>query len=296
MSTRGDRRRSAARKRRAAGRRRLFVAAAILVALGTIVWAGLNVSRLWKTDTHGADVTETSIKSKAVPGDHPVSVVVPEGAGDGESGMLVFLHGRSGDNGSYTNDEEFFEALAAQGDEAPIVVFPDGGESSYWHDRDTGDWGTYVTDEVIPQMAEKFGADPDRVAIGGISMGGFGALDLAEKNPDRFCAIGGHSPALFLSGGESAPGAFDDAEDFDENDVLATAASDPGALSSQPVFLDAGKSDPFVPGVTQLAGSLEAAGDDATVHLNWPGGHDEDYWNAHWDDYLRFYADALASC
>ena len=176
------------------------------------------------------------------------------------------------------------------------MVFPDGGESSYWHDRDTGDWGTYVTDEVIPQMAEKFGADPDRVAIGGISMGGFGALDLAEKNPDRFCAVGGHSPALFLSGGESAPGAFDDAEDFDENDVLATAASDPGALSSQPVFLDAGKSDPFVPGVTQLAGSLEAAGDDATVHLNWPGGHDEDYWNAHWDDYLRFYADALASC
>jgi S-formylglutathione hydrolase FrmB len=269
---------------------------AALAAVLVLVWAGISASRIWKTDTHGAKVTETSIESKAVPGEHPVSVVVPEGAGDGERGMLVFLHGRSGDDGSYTDDEEFFEALADQGDKAPIVVFPDGGESSYWHDRDTGKWGSYVTDEVIPQMAEKFGADPDRIAIGGISMGGFGALDLAEKNPGMFCAVGGHSPALFLSGGESAPGAFDDAEDFDDNDVLSTAANDPDALSSQPVWLDAGKSDPFVPGVTQLADSLESAGVDATVKLNWPGGHDEDYWNAHWDEYLGFYAGALADC
>jgi S-formylglutathione hydrolase FrmB len=267
-----------------------------LLALTVLVWAGLNVSRLWKTDTHGAELTETSIESKAVPGGHPVSVVVPKGADEGERGMLVFLHGRSGDNGSTTDDEEFFEALANQGEEAPIVVFPDGGDSSYWHDRGTGDWGSYVVDEVIPQMAERFGADPDRVAIGGISMGGFGALDLAIKNPDRFCAVGGHSPALFLSGAESAPGAFDDAEDFAENDVLATAAADPDVLASQPVFLDAGRKDPFVPGVTQLADSLETAGADATVRLNRPGGHDEDYWNAHWDEYLGFYADALADC
>ena len=283
-------------RRRSLALRRTIALVIVLAAAGVLVWAGLNLSRLWKTDTHGAELTETSIESKAVPGEHPVSVVVPDGADDGERGMLVFLHGRSGDDGSYTDDEEFFEALAGQGGDAPIVVFPDGGESSYWHDRDTGNWGSYVTDEVIPQMAGKFGADPDRVAIGGISMGGFGALDLAIQNPGMFCAVGGHSPALFLSGGESAPGAFDDAEDFDDNDVLATAAVDPDAFSSQPLFLDAGKSDPFVPGVTELANSLEAAGVDATVKLNWPGGHDEDYWNAHWDEYLAFYADALADC
>jgi len=236
------------------------VAVAALVAVGILIWAGVSLSEILGTDTHGANVTETSIESKAVPGEHPVSVVVPDDAGDGERGMLVFLHGRSGDNGSTTDDEEFFEALAAQGDEAPVVVFPDGGDSSYWHDRDSGDWGRYVVDEVIPQMAERFGADPNRVAIGGISMGGFGALDLAIKNPDRFCAVGGHSPALFLTGGESAPGAFDNAEDFAENDVLATAAADPGALSSQPVFLDTGRKDPFVPGVTQLADSLNSGG------------------------------------
>ena len=49
------------------------------MALAALVWAGLNVSRLWKTDTHGAKLTETSIQSKAVPGERPVSVVVPDG-------------------------------------------------------------------------------------------------------------------------------------------------------------------------------------------------------------------------
>ena len=28
----------------------------------------------------------------------------------------------------------------------------------------------------------------------------------------------------------------------------------------------------------------------------WPGGHDADYWHAHYGAYLRFYAQALASC
>ena len=283
-------------RRHSVARRRLIASVLAVGAVGLLLWAATGLINLLGTNTHGAEVTETSIESKAVPGEHPVSVVAPDGAGEGERGMLVFLHGRSGDDGSYTNDEEFFQALADQGDEAPIVVFPDGGDSSYWHDRASGDWGSFVTDEVIPQMAEEFGADPDRVAVGGISMGGFGALDLAMKNPGMFCAVGGHSPALFLSGGESAPGAFDDAEDFAENDVLATAAADPDAFSSQQVFLDAGRRDPFVPGVTELAGSLEAAGADAIAELDWPGGHDEDYWNAHWDEYLAFYANSLADC
>lgn len=275
-------------------RRRLTAGLVALVAVGLIVWGTVSLRQMLGTNTHGAEVTETSVESNSVPGSHPVSVVVPAGADEGERGMLVFLHGRNGDNKSTTDDEEFFAALEAEGEDAPVVVFPDGGESSYWHDRETGAWGSYVLDEVIPQAAEEFGADPERVAIGGISMGGFGALNLALKNPDRFCAVGGHSPALFLSGGESAPGAFDDAEDFAANDVLA-AANDPEALP-MPVFLDAGKRDPFVPGVSRLSESLQQAGTGAVVELDWPGGHDEEYWNSHWDEYLDFYAEALAAC
>jgi S-formylglutathione hydrolase FrmB len=61
------------------------------------------------------------------------------------------------------------------------------------------------------------------VAIGGISMGGFGALNLARLDPRRFCAVGGHSAALWASGADSAAGAFDDAADFSRNDVIGTA-------------------------------------------------------------------------
>ena len=28
----------------------------------------------------------------------------------------------------------------------------------------------------------------------------------------------------------------------------------------------------------------------------WPGGHDSEYWDRHWRDYLRFYARALNRC
>jgi S-formylglutathione hydrolase FrmB len=172
-----------------------------------------------------------------------------------------------------------------------VVAFPDGGDSSYWHDRDGGDWGQYVVDEVIPQVAHRFGADPDRVAIGGISMGGFGAYDIARLHPDRFCAVGGHSPALWRSAGETAPGAFDDAEDFARHDVI----DEHGALTGMPVWLDAGDVDPFRPGDEAFVAALEAAGADVTART-WPGGHDGDYWDRHWRDYLRFYARELARC
>src|SRR5262249_38572658 len=120
-------------------------------------------------------------------------------------------------------DDAMFAALARLGPRAPDVVFPYGGDDSYWHDRSDGAWGRYVVNEVIGQAVRRLGADPHRVAIGGISMGGFGALNLARLDPARFCAVGGHSAALWVSGGDSAPGAFDDASDFARNNVIGAA-------------------------------------------------------------------------
>lgn len=237
----------------------------------------------------GLKVEDLTVKSKAVGEDMAVKVVVPEGGADHKP-LLVFLHGRGGDESSYLHDP-LFEAVKALGDRAPVVAFPDGAEDKYWHDRDSGDWGRYVTAEVIPQVAERLGTDRERVAIGGISMGGFGAYDIAAHHPERFCAVGGHSPALWRSGGETAPGAFDDAEDFTAHDVIARA----NALDRLPVWLDAGDKDPFLPGDDAFAQALEIVGAHATVHT-WPGEHDGDYWNAHWRDYLRFYARALRRC
>jgi enterochelin esterase-like enzyme len=236
----------------------------------------------------GIRVRDYTVHSKAVDRDMAVKVVVPEGRRTRP--LLVFLHGRGGDEGSYVH-ESFLKALKALGSRAPIVAFPDGAEDKYWHNRASGDWGRYVMREVIPQVAAKYGADRHRVAIGGISMGGFGAFDLARLHPRRFCAVGGHSPALWRTGGETAPGAFDDAADFARHNVIASARR----LIRLPVWLDAGDADPFRPGDAAFAANLRAAGAHASVH-RWPGGHDGDYWNAHWGDYLRFYARALKRC
>jgi enterochelin esterase-like enzyme len=237
----------------------------------------------------GLNVEDLTVKSKAVGQDMAVEVVVPEGGAEGRP-LLVFLHGRGGDESSYLHDP-VYDGLKALGDRAPVVAFPDGADDKYWHDRDSGDWGRYVTGEVMPQVAERFGTDPKRVAIGGISMGGFGAYDIAAHHPRRFCAVGGHSPALWRSGGETAPGAFDDAEDFAAHDVIAEA----NALDRLPVWLDAGDKDPFQPGDKAFAQALDIVGARATVHT-WPGGHEGEYWDAHWRDYLSFYARALARC
>jgi S-formylglutathione hydrolase FrmB len=245
-------------------------------------------------DSGGAEVETIEFESDAVGASQAVKVVIPSGAADEGRPLLVFLHGRGGDE--ETNlVTAMYEGLEELGERAPIVAFPDGGDSSYWHDRATGDWGSYVIDEVIPTAVEETGADSERVAIGGISMGGFGALDLARLNPGDFCAVGGHSPAIWATSSETAEGAFDDAEDFDRHDLVTAALDEPGGLDGPEIWLDTGESDPFLAGFGAFSDNLAASGVEVEEHV-WPGGHDGDYWNAHWPDYLRFYGRALARC
>ena len=232
------------------------------------------------TDKHGADVESYEIESEAVGEDLGQRLVLPE---ERSGALLVFLHGRNGDEESNLT-EEFYAALAELGEKAPAVVFPDGGEDSYWHDRADGHWGRYVVSEVIPRALEESDADPERVAIGGISMGGFGAYDIARLYPARFCAVGGHSPAIWTEGGQSAPGAFDDAADFARHDVVAAARA--GSFRPEDFWLDRGDEDPFIPGDDALAQAM-----GVEVH-RYPGEHDREYWDAHWPEYLRFYANA----
>ena len=269
----------------------LIAAALVVAAVVALVVVG---GPLGSSDTRGAEVLDLEIDSAAVERRQPVSVLVPEGAKDAGRPLLVLLHGRGGDESSFLT-QPFYDAVAALGDRAPVIAFPDGGDSSYWHDRETGGWGSYVIDEVIPEAIEVAGADPGRVAIGGVSMGGFGAFDLARLNPGSFCAAGGHSPALWVNGGESAPGAFDDAEDFAGHDLVAAAGSDPGGLSGPKLWLDTGDADPFVPGDDAFLAAAGQSGLEVSHHRA-PGGHDRDYWDPRWERYLRFYTRALARC
>jgi S-formylglutathione hydrolase FrmB len=73
-------------------------------------------------------------------------------------------------------------------------VFPYGGEDSYWHDRASGEWGEYVMREVIPEAVRRMHADPRRIAIGGLSMGGFGSYDLGLAHPGARSARSAATP------------------------------------------------------------------------------------------------------
>lgn len=275
-------------------RRRRAAAVIGCLALAAVAYVALRATVLAPVDRHGARLVQLEIHSKAVGRELGLNVIVPKHAGPrGRRWLMVMLHGRSGSQSSF--NDQVFEHLGEVRGQTPVYAFPDGGVHGYWHNRAGGRWADWVMDEVIPTMVRRFGVDPHRIAIGGISMGGFGALNLALRHPGRFCAVGGHSPALWFEAGETAPGAFDDASDFERNDVVGTVQADPGAFGATPVWVDYGESDDFRPYDEGFVAAMEAGAADFTHHT-WPGGHEGSYWSAHWPQYQRFYVNALRSC
>ena len=200
--------------------------------------------------------------------------------------LLVLLHERGG-----TPNEllwpELVDALEAEGENAPTVLLVDGGDHSYYHDRRDFDWGTAVLD-AIDAVRLQLQTDPARMAIGGFSMGGFGALDLARQR--RFCAVGAHSPALWDDGSETPEGAFDDAEDFERHDILEAARANPRLFRGAEVWLDVGLDDPFRQSTVQLGALVDAPAKTP------PGDHSTGYWREHVDEYVQFYSRALKTC
>ena len=254
---------------------------AVGLAIPAVVVVLLLGSR--KPEMRGVEVDRFPASSRLVHGDLNGLLLKPHGAGPGRP-LLVLLHGRGASPSSFLA-QGLVPALRELGPQAPVVLLPDGGDHSYWHDRRDGKWGTYLIREAIPLALRLTHADPRRVAIGGESMGGFGALDAARLHPRRFCAVGAHSAALWLTGGSTAAGAFDDATDFSRHDVISSPFPFRG-----PVWLDVGRDDPFVASDGEFAAAHH-------LHLRiWPGGHDGGYWASHMRAYLRFYAEALRSC
>jgi S-formylglutathione hydrolase FrmB len=231
-------------------------------------------------------VTSFSLQSKLMGRTLYETLVTPAGGGRGRA-LLVFLHGY-GAAPSDMVDPAFLAALRKLGDRAPVVMLPEG-DTGWWHDDGDGPWGSYVLREAIPIALRRSGADPQRVAIGGISMGGFGALDLGRIEPKRFCAVGGHSPAVFARGSDGAAYAFGGDADFARHDLLTLARH--RALYDAPVWIDVGNRDDLRPAAAKLAHELQADGAKVSFHV-WPGIHNGQYWDAHFAQYLDFYADA----
>lgn len=124
----------------------------------------------------------------------------------------------------------------------------------------------------------------------GISMGGYGALLLAEKFPDTIRAVAAISPAVWTTYAQALAanaGAYTSAADFAEDDVVTHAA----ALARTPVRVASGADDPFHPGVVALAAALPAG---AEVHVS-QGCHTGPFFTAEEPPSLQFLAAHLGS-
>ena len=269
-------------------RRRLAAVAVAAGLVGVGFVAVRDLGRGYRT-TRGAHVERFTLTSRLFHRDLHEVLVLPPGGGRGRP-LLVFLHGRGSPPDSNLS-QKFFDALHDLGARAPVVFLPDGGDHSYWHDRADGRWGSAVLREAIPEALARSHADRRRVAIGGISMGGFGALDLARLAPSRFCAVGAHSAAIWFNGGETPAGAFDDAADFARHDLVKLAGE--RRMIYPPIWVDVGSADPFARADTTIANELRAHGAKVAFQLI-GGGHSG--WSHRMPRYLRWYASRLEDC
>jgi enterochelin esterase-like enzyme len=114
-------------------------------------------------------------------------------------------------------------------------------------------------------------------SIGGISRGGYWALEIAFRHTDLFGAVAGHSTQLRL------------ATDAARYNPLATYAE--ADLSQMRIWLDWGETDFLRGGQEELDALLTAASIPHETHVN-PGGHNEVYWAAHLNEYLTWHAAA----
>jgi S-formylglutathione hydrolase FrmB len=255
-----------------------------------VIWALALVLAAAAAPAHAATNVSFAVKSHYVGRTLHEKAVVP---GPGQRPLLLWLHGRGGHPGDVFWPQ-FYTELHRLGPRAPVVLEVDGGNHGYYHDRRSARWGSYVMREVLPAAVMRLPVDPRRVAIAGVSMGGFGALDLARLHPGRFCAAGGHSPAIWTRAGSTAPGAFDSAGDFARHDVYRYARTHAHPYGRMPLWIDRGSRDPFGSGDSALVSALRAHGANVTSHV-WPGAHNGAYWRAHMARYLRWYAARLAA-
>jgi predicted peptidase len=110
------------------------------------------------------------------------------------SPMIVFLHG-SGERG---NDLDKVKAwgppsIVEKNPDFPFVVLSPQCPDGQW-------WNSYLLKGMIDDVLANYNIDKSRIYLTGLSMGGYGAWDLATTYPDYFAALapicGGGNPSL----------------------------------------------------------------------------------------------------
>ena len=190
--------------------------------------------------------------------------------------VLYLLHGQT-----YTDDQwirlgavEVADELILSGESVPfIIVFPD---DRYWNLPPGPGFGQRLEEVLIPYIDSTYRTLPDRNqrAIGGMSRGAGWALHLGLTRWDLFGTIGLHSLAVLQK---------------DASEIRDWLRDIP-PLSRPRVFMDIGDNDQEY----EMAQKVEAQFNAFHLTHEWhlySGSHTEEYWSAHVEEYIRWYAE-----
>ena len=138
-----------------------------------------------------------------------VEVILPQKSSAGEIGIssaenntqlykcLYLLHGLSDDQTIWMRRTSIERYASEYG---ICVVMPCGGRSFYCDMKHGMAYYTYIAKELPKRIQEFFRVSGKRedTYIAGLSMGGYGAMKIALREPDSYCACGALSPVCDL--------------------------------------------------------------------------------------------------
>src|SRR3954447_7807089 len=244
-----------------------------------------------------------------------VNVLLPDGYDGAKSKrwpVLYLLHGHGDSydawmapcNGDLPNVAKNFPG---------IVVMPEGAQGWYadwWNGGKPGSpsaWESYYLNELMPLITKRFKISTARSdhAIAGLSMGGEGAMYLAEQLPGYFGSVASFSGPLSIQRTEYANGGMDTQGEkftdvFGPTDGFYATAHNPEAnvanLKNTRIYVTVGNGVGSFSDATNYFGTVaeadlnrhaedlvaaaKATGDDVT-YVPRNGVHDWPYWREH---------------
>ena len=240
-----------------------------------------------------------TVKSPALSARADLSIYVPDQAKDLPNvPVVILLHGVYGSHWVWNLKGEAsstLQRLIDSGDLPPMILATpsDGlwGDGGGYVKHGTQDYERWIVEDVPHAVAETTGNPIEaQHFIGGLSMGGFGALRLGAKYPDRFSAFAGHSSITDLSQMpmfvEEPLGAYTQASSVDHS-VLETILAKREVL--RPFRFDCGVDDVLIEQNRTLRQALADAGVEFEYEEH-PGDHEWPYWVEHLPETLAFFA------
>lgn len=196
---------------------------------------------------------------------------------DGHFPVIYLIHGQGFDDEQWDRigADEAADELISSDEVAPfIIVMP---YDNYSLRPTVGFFDEAFIDELVPWIDENYRTLTDREhrAIGGLSRGASWAIHFALTHPDLFGAMGGHSPPVFIE---------------EAKKVIEWLDAIPSNLMPR-FWFDIGDRD--TENIMRSAKFFERLLAEREIPHAWhvyPGDHSEEYWGAHVEDYLRWYA------